>query len=158
MPLAPLTCCSIGAATDSATTCELAPGKLVATCTCGGTICGYCAIGRLNPASAPASRITSDRTVEKIGRSMKKFSTVGQPPGKGSAAMAVGRVAVGREHRLDGRPGRDFLQAVDDHDFSGLQAAVGHPVGAEPLGGLYLAHRRLVVGADHVDRLQPLQL
>src|SRR5579864_7002493 len=108
MPLAPLTCCSIGAATDSATTCELAPGKLVDTCTCGGTICGYCAIGRLKPASAPASRITSEMTVEKTGRSMKKFST-NRPRAGPSAAMFVGRDALGREHRLDSRAGHDLL-------------------------------------------------
>src|ERR1700730_12316024 len=122
MPLAPLTCCSIGAATDSATTRALAPGKLVETCTCGGTICGYCATGRLNPASAPASRITSEMTVEKIGRSMKKFSTVTRR----SAVLGVGGGAVASEHRLDGCSRRDLLQALDHHHVSGRQSPVQH--------------------------------
>src|SRR6267154_3738303 len=126
MLLAPLTCCSIGAATDSATTCALAPGKLVVTWTCGGTICGYCAIGRLNPASAPASRITSEMTVEKTGRSMKKFSTVKRR----SAVLGLGGGPVAREHRLDGCSRRDFLKALDHHDVPGRQSCVQHPVAA----------------------------
>src|SRR5436189_1954929 len=74
MFFAPLICCSIGAATDCTTTSALAPGKVVCTCTCGGTICGYCEMGRPKPASAPASVMISEMTVEKTGRSMKKLN------------------------------------------------------------------------------------
>src|SRR5689334_25127908 len=88
MFFAPLICCSIGAATDCTTTSALAPANVVATCTCGGTICGYCEIGRLKPASAPASVMISEMTVEKTGRSMKKLNIYlpagaagGGPPG-----------------------------------------------------------------------------
>ena len=48
----PLTCCSIGAATVSATTWALAPGYWIDTCTPGGVICGYCAIGKVKSAIA----------------------------------------------------------------------------------------------------------
>src|SRR5881392_1591751 len=73
----PLTCCSIGAATDCATTSALAPGKLVVTVTWGGTTCGYCAIGRFTAASAPTRIMISAMTVEKTGRSIKKLSMTG---------------------------------------------------------------------------------
>src|SRR5205807_5542323 len=47
MPGTPLTCCSIGAATVSATTWALAPGYEMEMETPGGVIRGYCATGRL---------------------------------------------------------------------------------------------------------------
>src|SRR3954466_9819916 len=71
MPSTPLTCCSIGAATVSATTWALAPGYLQSTWTVGGETWGYCAIGRLKTAIPPVSVMTIDRTEAKIGRSMK---------------------------------------------------------------------------------------
>src|ERR1700679_1904677 len=68
----PLTCCSIGDATVSATTWALAPGYWIDTCTPGGVICGYCAIGKADSAIALDMAMTMDRIVSKIGRSMKK--------------------------------------------------------------------------------------
>src|SRR3954471_7073753 len=68
----PLTCCSIGAATVSETTWALAPGYWQVTITVGGAIGGYIAMGSAHSAIAPASVIRIDRTVAKIGRSMKK--------------------------------------------------------------------------------------
>ena len=56
MSCAPLTCCSIGAATDCATILALAPGNVAVTVTCGGTTCGYCAIGSASAASAARER------------------------------------------------------------------------------------------------------
>src|SRR5271156_2081636 len=72
----PLTCCSMGAATDCATTSALAPGKVVDTVTWGGTTCGYWAIGRPRIESPPIRIMISAMTVEKTGRSMKKLNTV----------------------------------------------------------------------------------
>src|SRR6516164_1955937 len=68
----PLTCCSMGAATVSATTWALAPGYWQVTDTAGGAIWGNMAIGSAKSASPPASVITMDRTEAKIGRSIKK--------------------------------------------------------------------------------------
>src|SRR3954454_1199433 len=70
----PFTCCSMGAAIDCATTVAFAPGNEVETSTCGGTICGYCVIGRPRTATAPASEMISEITAEKTGRSMKKLN------------------------------------------------------------------------------------
>src|SRR5436305_10433789 len=68
----PLTCCSMGAATVSATTCALAPGYDADTSTVGGAISGYWAIGRVNRAMLPPSTTTIDSTEAKIGLLMKK--------------------------------------------------------------------------------------
>src|SRR6516162_9750895 len=72
MPSTPLTCCSIGAATVSATTRALAPGYDADTSTVGGAISGYCATGRVTRATPPPSVMNMDSTEAKIGRSMKK--------------------------------------------------------------------------------------
>src|SRR6478609_5184340 len=72
MPSTPLTCCSIGAATVSATTWALAPGYEADTSTVGGAISGYWATGRVNSAMLPPSTMTIDSTEAKIGRLMKK--------------------------------------------------------------------------------------
>ena len=68
----PLTSASIGVATVSATVIALAPGYVADTCTVGGVTSGYCAIGNCGTATAPRMTMTIDRTVAKIGRSMKK--------------------------------------------------------------------------------------
>ncbi len=74
MSCAPFTCCSMDAATDCDTTSALAPGKTAFTVTCGGTTCGYWAIGSVNAASVPTRIMRSAITVENTGRSMKKLS------------------------------------------------------------------------------------
>src|SRR5271170_7982257 len=80
MLLAPLICCSSGAAIELVTTSALAPGKVAETSTCGGTICGYCEIGNSIAATAPANIIISEMTVEKTGRSIKKLNMLQFPP------------------------------------------------------------------------------
>src|ERR1043165_6893357 len=72
MPSTPLTCCSIGAATVSATTCALAPGYEADTSTVGGVISGYWATGSVNSAMPPPSTMTIDSTEAKIGLLIKK--------------------------------------------------------------------------------------
>src|SRR5436190_127476 len=87
MPSTPLTCCSIGAATVSATTWALAPGYDAETSTVGGVISGYCATGKFISAMAPASVTTMDSTAAKIGRSMKKRENTVQPRVSGRAIV-----------------------------------------------------------------------
>src|SRR5262245_18298830 len=74
----PITCCSIGAATVSATTFELAPGYVQLTCTVGGVISGYCATDRMPTAIPPANGIMTEMTAAKIGLSMKNLATAAQ--------------------------------------------------------------------------------
>src|SRR4030095_16445934 len=104
MSWAPLTCCSIGAATDCATTSAFAPGKLVVTVTWGGTTCGYCAIGRPSAARAPTRIMTSAITVDKTGRAMKRLSMALFLNGHHAATCAAGRLG---SHDGD-RPARPY--------------------------------------------------
>src|SRR5437667_6185777 len=69
----PLICSSIGAITVVATTSALAPGYWPLTLMIGGTISGYCAIGRRMNDTPPRMMNTIESTEAKIGRSMKKW-------------------------------------------------------------------------------------
>src|SRR5215211_970138 len=73
MPSTPLICSSIGVATVSAMTFGLAPGYCARTTTDGGTTSGYSEIGMTRNASRPATKISTDSTPAKIGRSMKNL-------------------------------------------------------------------------------------
>src|SRR5258708_1143419 len=67
----PLICCSMGAATASATTWALAPGYRQATWMVGGVISGYWAIGSVLTAMRPTNTMTIEITQAKTGRSIK---------------------------------------------------------------------------------------
>ena len=67
----PLTCCSSGVATEASTSVALAPMNVVVTCTIGGTISGYCAIGSPLIATRPSSTVTIEITIATIGRLTK---------------------------------------------------------------------------------------
>ena len=71
MPSTPLTCCSMGDATVSATVCALAPGYMAFTTTVGGVISGYCSMGSPSTATPPTIIVMIAMTLAKIGRSMK---------------------------------------------------------------------------------------
>src|SRR3954454_95899 len=77
----PLTSASIGVATVSPTVLALAPGYVAVTCTVGGATSGYCAIGSCVSATPPTIRITIDKTLAKMGRSMKKWEITASPQG-----------------------------------------------------------------------------
>ena len=61
----------MGAATLFDTTSADAPGYAALTDTVTGVISGYCAIGKLIIATAPAIVMTIETTAAKIGRSMQ---------------------------------------------------------------------------------------
>src|SRR3954453_16423278 len=63
----------MGVATVSPTIMALAPGYVAVTWMVGGATSGYCAIGNWLSATPPTMMITTDRTVAKIGRSIKKW-------------------------------------------------------------------------------------
>src|SRR5579872_2860307 len=89
----PLTCCSMGAATVSATTCALAPGYTAETSTVGGVISGYCAMGSVHSEMPPASVMMIDSTEAKIGRSMKNRENMNQISGEPAKLLVVGSMA-----------------------------------------------------------------
>src|SRR5258706_14451824 len=72
MPWTPLSCCSSGVVTLSATICALAPGYVALTMIWGGVIAGNCEIGRTLSAIAPASTMMMATAEAKTGRLMKK--------------------------------------------------------------------------------------
>src|ERR1043165_7101489 len=73
MPSTPLICSSIGVATVSAITFGLAPGYCARTTTDGGTTSGYSEIGITRSASRPPTKMRTEMTPAKIGRSMKNL-------------------------------------------------------------------------------------
>src|SRR5512135_3049292 len=88
----PLICASIGAATESPTVFESAPGYVVVTVTCTGVMVGYCAIGSTDIDTSPATQMSNETTVANIGRSMKNLENMSRGPGyffaaAGSAAF-----------------------------------------------------------------------
>ena len=72
----PFTCCSSGTAMVRATVSASAPGYVAITRTVGGVMSGYWATGSVLIVSTPASSITTARTMEKIGRSMKNLENM----------------------------------------------------------------------------------
>ena len=68
----PLIASSRGAATVAASVSALAPGKLALITTVGGAISGYSDTGKPGYDTSPTMTIRIDKTLPKIGRSMKK--------------------------------------------------------------------------------------
>src|ERR1019366_1883238 len=98
----------------------------------GGVICGYCAIGSVQTATAPANVMTMDSTAAKIGRSMKKRENKVDPQLFGPASLIRGgrhgirRAALRWLPRLllaDFRLVADALQAAYHHHLSRLKVA-----------------------------------
>ena len=73
----PLICASIGAATESASVFESAPGYVADTVTCTGVIVGYCWTGSTTIETRPAMQRMIETTAAKIGRSMKNRENMG---------------------------------------------------------------------------------
>src|SRR5579862_5933927 len=95
----------------------------------GGAMLGYCAIGSVVMASAPASMTTIANTQAKIGRSMKKLTMAGLllsrrdcPPRAGLARLRP--ILLG--HHLGTRLG--LLDSLDDDSIAGLQPRAHHPL------------------------------
>src|SRR5271155_5536709 len=71
----PFMFCSIGVATDCSIVSASAPVYVVVTLTCGGRICGNCAIGSPSSDTMPRITVKMAMTIATIGRRMKKFDT-----------------------------------------------------------------------------------
>src|SRR3954463_6659209 len=98
MPSTPLICSSIGVATVSAITFGLAPGYCARTTMDGGTTSGYSEIGIARSARRPATKMRTDMTPAKIGRSMKnleRFMVVSRKACFSSGLKSVLRLPLG---------------------------------------------------------------
>src|SRR5262245_9681594 len=169
MPSTPLICSSIGAATVSAITFGLAPGYCARTTTDGGTTSGYSEIGICRSASRPATKMSTDSTPAKIGRSMKKREIFISRPRRrcGVAGSARGDVACRRrlrviaaghrhELRIDQRTRADALQSVHHDALAGSEAIRHQAQAVDEHAERHLAVGGLVVVADHHDVLLAL--
>src|SRR5262245_40073854 len=87
----------------------------------------------------------SATTVDRTGRSMKKFSM---------ASLRVG----GDGDRLHRRASADLADAFDHNALTRSEAARHDPVIAKPASRDDLARLDLAVGTDHEHRLRSLQL
>src|SRR5690348_17219687 len=77
----PTTWLSIGCATVASTTEAEAPGYVVVTETCGGTMSGYCAIGITKRERMPAIVVTIAMTAASRGRATKTLEIIGSAAG-----------------------------------------------------------------------------
>src|SRR5216684_4613260 len=124
MSSTPLMASSRGKATVSAITLGLAPGNWARTITEVGMISGYSAKGSLKIEIRPASRMMTDSTPAKMGRSMKNFETFMMRLGAGKLGLRGGsrRVGGGRHGdpmRLDQVIGFNALNAPDNDLLAG---------------------------------------
>src|SRR3984893_996790 len=95
MTSTPLIASSRGEATVSAMTLGLAPGNWARTITDVGMISGYSEKGSLKIEIRPASRMMTDRTPAKMGRSMKNFEIFMIRLGTGKLGLRGGLRSVG---------------------------------------------------------------
>src|SRR4051794_3929244 len=109
----PLTCCSIGAATVSATVWALAPGYAQVTWIVGGVMSGYWAIGRLISARSPIRMMKMEMTQAKMGRSIKNRANNADllsprlEPGRGGLRVGCADLDLGGGHLDKARHHRD---------------------------------------------------
>ena len=75
----PLTCCSIGVATDCSMVTASAPVNVVLRLICGGMIWGNCAIGSPTSVTAPMRTVTMAMTIATMGLRMKKAEITSTP-------------------------------------------------------------------------------
>src|SRR6185312_4500293 len=174
----PLICCSSGVATVRDTVSAEAPGYCVVICTVGGTISGYCEMGRMASAPSPISVRKTLSTVAKIGLSMKVWVMLWSlmrlevhlsPAGRGgrsacpSLLTSYSALPVGAGVEFDGAVLRRDLaagnrahQAVDDDAVARFETGLDHAQAAAQLaGGHDLRLHRSVSGNRHH---QPLRL
>ena len=71
MSCTPLICSSSGFVTADSTVCASAPMYVLVTTTCGGAICGYCAIGSVGMETRPTRKMSAEMTPARIGRLTK---------------------------------------------------------------------------------------
>src|SRR5215468_9019347 len=104
----------------ASTTPAFAPGYRVVTETWGGTISGYCAIGMVKSASAPAIVVTTAMTMARRGRSTKIAESM-------DSTSPNDRRYRGGPHW---RTGPDALEPLDDDQFAPRQSASDNDVRA----------------------------
>src|SRR5712664_3350694 len=147
MSSTPLTSCSIGVATVSASTFGFAPGYTARTTTVGGAISGYCAMGNWNAAMPPTSTMTMDRTAAKIGRRMKKWEKFKALFGGCSLRRPFPRF------RLCHDTWSHTQQSFHDDLFARLEPFLHYSQAVNHRSDLDRAKLDLLLRVDHIDEL-----
>src|SRR5262245_29965214 len=150
----PLIFCSSGVATEASTSVALAPMNVVVTWIMGGTISGYCAMGRPRMATKPSRTRMIDRTIATIGRLTKKLAmrSVRDRDVFGRAGWRLTRL------RVNLHPFLDELKSFDHNVFTRFQAFLDHPQHVHPRADLHVAKRDRLVWIDHGHAVEVLQL
>src|SRR6266498_208614 len=149
MSSTPLTSCSMGVATVSASTLGFAPGYTARTTTVGGAISGYCAMGNWNTAINPTSTMTIERTAAKIGRRMKKwekFMAIPPSVGHGSLRRTFPQFRLHHDSRTHAQ------QSFNDDLFTWLQPLLNHAQAVDHWADLYRAKLNLLLCVDYIDK------
>src|SRR5260370_1335034 len=126
MPSTPLTCCSIGAATVSATTWALAPGYWIATATAGGVIGGDCASRAERTPRPPPPLVGRDRPVDDQQRRVRladRQPDAHEHPWRKQPDAAL-RLGVGEDAADRDASGRRVHLVVDEVDIPLVREAV----------------------------------
>src|SRR5258707_4572624 len=123
----PLSCCSIGVATDCSTVIASPPTNVALIAISGGTILGYCATGRLRNETTPTITMMIAITMATIGRLMENFD-IENPPELGLASRQTLLCSFLRLHCISVRLGQNLgalphiLKAFHNYLFACLQA------------------------------------
>src|SRR5471032_2259015 len=141
----PFICCSIGLATACSMVMASAPGYVVETMICGGTISGNCASGRPRMETAPTITVMMAMTMATIGRSTKNLAMrsahgLREWPGRDDAALSDGR------------------RRADDHALADLDAVLDDLQVADAVPDRDRSHDHLVVRAEHLDLITALKV
>src|SRR5689334_15962261 len=138
----PTTWLSIGCATVASTTAAEAPGYVVVTETCGGTMSGYCATGITKMDRMPAIVVTMAMTAASRGRWTKTLESIGSAP------------ACRRRYRCraHGRAGAQAFHSLHDDLLPAGEAAVENRLGSLLAADLDPADLRLTVLGDEQIR------
>src|SRR4051812_31611909 len=131
----PTTWLSIGCATVASTTAAEAPGYVVVTETCGGTMSGYCATGITKMDRNPAIVVTMAITAASRGRWTKALESIGSAP----------TYRRGHRRRAHGGTSAQAFHPLDDHLLSARQAAVENRIRPLLAADLDAADLRLAV-------------
>src|SRR6266550_61652 len=146
MSSTPLTSCSMGVATVSASTFGFAPGYTARTTTVGGAISGYCAMGNWNTAIPPTSTMTMESTAAKIGRRMKKWEKfIGTETEVNSVLWFGGRLWIHQN------TGSHAHQSFNDDLFARLQPLLDDPQPVNQRADLHRAELDFFLRVDDIN-------
>src|SRR5437899_2668725 len=147
----PLICCSRGAATACSSVWASAPTYVANTWISGGAILGNWAMGRLSTVMPPTITMRIAITMATMGRLMKNLDIWFAFP----SFLRLWSKRLG----IDLHAGAQFLQALSDDAFAGLQPLLNNPLRADAFADLdgLNAHFVVAVHDPYLERALKLR-